>query len=136
MTAGPIGMGTAYVVFLPGQMTFEEYFSLEGLPVEQQYVNFLLGLVPKALHLVDPYRVDLPGKRGPSTGMACQLCAGVMGTEALKILLGRGAGRVSVGQLPPRLRHGRERAGDLGPASAAGPALVRGERPPAAELPA
>ena len=26
----------------------------------------------------------------PSTGLACQLCAGMAGTEALKILLGRG----------------------------------------------
>ena len=29
-------------------------------------------------------------RRGPSTVMACQLCAGFAATEALKILLGRG----------------------------------------------
>ncbi|MGF7211815.1 molybdopterin/thiamine biosynthesis adenylyltransferase [Skermanella aerolata] len=93
ITAGPIGMGTAYLVFMPGQMTFEQYFGLDGQPVEQQYVNFLVGLTPRAMHrsyLVDPTRLDLVNQRGPSTAMACQLCAGVTGIEALKILLDRG----------------------------------------------
>ncbi|QBQ54463.1 thiamine biosynthesis protein ThiF [Nitrosococcus wardiae] len=93
ITAAPIGMGTAYLVFMPGHMTFEEYFRLEGIPIEQQYVNFLVGLAPKAFHrsyLVDPSRLDLAARRGPSTAMGCQLCAGVTGAEALKILLGRG----------------------------------------------
>jgi len=86
-------MGTAYLVFMPGEMTFEQYFGLEGQPLEQQYVNFLVGLTPRPMHrsyLVDPSRLDLVNKRGPSTAMACQLCAGVTGIEALKILLGRG----------------------------------------------
>src|SRR4051812_1588605 len=93
ITAGPIGMGTAYLIFMPGGMTFEEYFGLEGQPAEQQYVNFLVGLTPRAMHrsyLVDPSRVDLANHRGPSTGMACEICAGVTGVEALKILLDRG----------------------------------------------
>jgi hypothetical protein len=30
-------------------------------------------------------------KKGPSTPMGCELCAGVAGTEVLKILLGRGS---------------------------------------------
>jgi len=34
--------------------------------------------------------VNLKARKGPSTIMACMLCAGVAGTEALKILLGRG----------------------------------------------
>jgi len=41
-------------------------------------------------YLVDPSRVDLANHRGPSTGMACEICAGVTGVEALKILLDRG----------------------------------------------
>jgi molybdopterin/thiamine biosynthesis adenylyltransferase/nitroreductase len=93
ITAGPIGMGTAYIVFMPGGMTFEQYFGLEGQPIEQQYVNFLVGLTPRGMHrsyLVDPSRLDLVNKRGPSTAMACQLCAGVTGIEALRVLLNRG----------------------------------------------
>ena len=41
-------------------------------------------------YLVDRSRVDLNSKKGPSTVMACQLCAGFAATEALKILLDRG----------------------------------------------
>jgi hypothetical protein len=41
-------------------------------------------------YLVDRARVNLAAHRGPSTVMACQLCAGVAATEGLKILLGRG----------------------------------------------
>ncbi|AFL76086.1 ThiF family adenylyltransferase [Thiocystis violascens] len=92
ITAGPIGMGAPYLIFLPGGMSFEQYFRLDGQPVERQYVNFLLGLTPTALHrgyLVEPGRLNLAGRSGPSTGMACQLCAGIVGIEALKILLGR-----------------------------------------------
>jgi len=34
--------------------------------------------------------VNFAERRGPSTFMACQLCAGIIATESLKILLGRG----------------------------------------------
>jgi len=93
VTAAPIGMGTAYLVFMPGKMTFEQYFRLEGAEATQQYVNFAVGLTPKGFHrdyLIDPSRLDLIGKKGPSTIMAVNLCAGVMGAEVLKILTGRG----------------------------------------------
>lgn len=98
ITAGPIGFGTCYIVFLPGKMTFEEYFRIEGRPKEQQYARFLLGLAPKGLHrayLVDPIRLNLTEKRGPSSAAAVQLCAGVTGGEAIKILLGRGPVRAA-----------------------------------------
>lgn len=93
VTAAPIGMGTAYLAFVPGGMTFEQYFRLEGYSEEQQYLRFLLGLTPKGLHrsyLVDPTRVDLAAKRGPSTVAGVQLCAGVTVVMAAKLLLGRG----------------------------------------------
>ena len=98
ITAGPIGFGTSYIVFLPERMTFEEYFRIEGLPKERQYARFLLGLTPKGLHrsyLVEPSRLNLVEKRGPSSAAAVQLCAGVVGGEAVKILLGRGKVRAA-----------------------------------------
>ena len=79
-------------------MTFEEYFQLGDLPDEEKALRFLLGLAPVLLHfgyLVDPSRVDLANHRGPSTIMACQLCAGAAATEALKILLNRGKVRAA-----------------------------------------
>ncbi len=93
ITAAPLGMGAAVLAFLPGQMTFEEYFQLEGRPKNEQLLRFMVGLAPAVLHqgyLVDPSAVDLVNQRGPSTPMACEICAGIAGTQALKILLGRG----------------------------------------------
>ena len=52
-----------------------------------------MGLAPAGLHrpyLVDPTRVDLAARKGPSTVAAIQLCAGVTATAAVKLLLGRG----------------------------------------------
>lgn len=93
MTAAPLGMGCAYLLFMPDHMSFESYFGLAGKSETEQAIRFLLGLSPKAVHaayLVDKSRIDLKNKRGPSTMMACQLCAGIVGTESLKILLRRG----------------------------------------------
>ncbi|NMF90771.1 ThiF family adenylyltransferase [Aromatoleum petrolei] len=93
VTAAPLGMGTAVLVFLPGQMSFEEYFCLEGCDEEEMSIRFLLGLSPGMLqrsYLADPSRVNLAERRGPSTIIACQLCAGATAAESLKILLGRG----------------------------------------------
>jgi molybdopterin/thiamine biosynthesis adenylyltransferase len=89
----PMGMGAAMINFLPGGPTFEEFFQLEGLPDKEQALRFLIGLSPAVLqrtYLADPSRVKFGERAGPSTGMACQLCAGVAGTEVLKILLKRG----------------------------------------------
>lgn len=93
ITAAPLGMGVALLNFMPGGMSFEDYFRLEGLSPDEQAIRFLLGLSPRMLqiaYLVDRSRVDLKSKKGPSTVMACQLCAGFAATEALKILLDRG----------------------------------------------
>src|SRR6185312_7165213 len=93
ITAAPLGMGAAVLAFLPGQMTFEEYFQLDGRTKNEQLLRFMVGLAPAVLHqgyLVEPSAVDLVNHRGPSTPMACEICAGIAGTQALKILLGRG----------------------------------------------
>lgn len=92
-TAAPIGMGTAYLNFLPGKMTFEEYFGMEGHTENEQYLKFFLGLTPAALqraYLVDPSTLDLANKKGPSTFIGCQLAAGVAAAQVVKIFLNRG----------------------------------------------
>ena len=86
-------MGAALMVFMPGAMTFEEYFGWEGTSDDEKALRFAIGLAPAFLHrtyLIDPRAVDLAARRGPSTGMACQICAGVAATAALKLLLKRG----------------------------------------------
>ncbi|MDT8997954.1 ThiF family adenylyltransferase [Paucibacter sp. APW11] len=93
LTAAPLGMGVSMLYFKPGAMSFEEYFKVEGHPQQEQYARFIAGLSPAMLqrgYLVAPESVNFAERRGPSTMMACDLCAGVMGTSVLKVLLGRG----------------------------------------------
>lgn len=92
ITAAPLGMGTAYIVFTPDGMSFEDYFRIGGKPELEQYVRFYSGLAPEYLqqaYLVDPARLDLQRKFGPSTIMGVQLASGVLVSEGLKLLLGR-----------------------------------------------
>lgn len=93
ITVAPLGMGAALLNFMPGGMTFEEYFRWQGCTPHEKALRFLIGLSPAMLqrdYLVDRSAVNLQAQRGPSTPMACTLCAGIAATEALKILLERG----------------------------------------------
>lgn len=93
LTAAPLGMGTAFLYFSPNGMSFEDYFKVEGYESQEQYARFIAGLSPAMVqrdYLVAPESVNFQERRGPSTIMACDLCAGVMGTSVLKLLLGRG----------------------------------------------
>lgn len=93
ITVAPLGMGGALINFLPGTMAFADYFGFRDCPERELPLRFLLGLAPAMLHrgyLVDPSYVDLDTGRGPSTAMACHICAGIAATEATKILLRRG----------------------------------------------
>ncbi len=93
VTAAPVGMGSSVLAFVPSGMSFEKYFRMEGRPELEQYLRFLFGLVPKALHrpyLVDQTRLNLAAKTAPSTGAACQLCAGAAAVMSVKLLLNRG----------------------------------------------
>lgn len=92
-TVAPLGMGAALLNFLPGETTFDEYFGLAGRGELERALRFFIGLAPARLqmaYLADPSTIDLAAKHGPSTMMGCMLCAGVAGSEAVKILLGRG----------------------------------------------
>ena len=93
ITVAPLGMGAALLVFMPGRMSFEEYFRMGQTSPTEKAARFLVGLSPSMLsmgYLVDPSRVDLVAHKAPSTPMGCDLCAGIAATEALKILLKRG----------------------------------------------
>lgn len=93
VTCAPLGMGVSNLNFVPGGMTFEEYFRMEGRSENEQYLRFFVGLSPARLHspyLVVPEAINLPAKKGPSTIMACELCAGVAATQVLKLILNRG----------------------------------------------
>lgn len=93
VTAGPVGFSTAWLSFDPAGMSFDQYFDLrDEMDSLDRFVAFALGLAPKATHV--PYfdfsYVDRESGRGPSVAAACRLAAGVVGIEAVKILLERG----------------------------------------------
>jgi hypothetical protein len=93
MTAAPVGMGVAFLLFTRDGMSFEEYFRFEGQSELRQYINFLLGLTPSGMHrayLVDPSRLDIARRKAPSTMIGVELCAAFTGAQAVKHLLGRG----------------------------------------------
>ena len=94
ITAAPLGMGTAFLCFMPGKMNYEQYFRFKNKKTEkEQLIQFLIGLSPSMLqrdYLVVPEKADFNAKKGPSTPMGVKFCGAVAGTYALKILLGRG----------------------------------------------
>lgn len=94
LTAAPLGIGASLLYFDPAGMSFEQYFRLEGHSRQEQFARFIAGLSPAMLqrtYLVHRDAVDFGAEKGPSTIMACELCAGLMGTAVMKLLLGRGS---------------------------------------------
>ena len=93
VTAAPLGLGTALLVFGPGGMSFKDYFGFADCNDELDLaIHFLVGLSPAMLqrgYVADMSRVNLKERRGPSCIAACQLCAGVAAVEVLKLALGR-----------------------------------------------
>lgn len=93
VTAAPLGLGAALVVFGPGSMSYEEYFGFKSCRNELDLaINFLIGLSPAMLqrgYVADMSRINLRERRGPSCIAACQLCAGVAAVEVLKLALRR-----------------------------------------------
>jgi molybdopterin/thiamine biosynthesis adenylyltransferase len=104
ITAAPMGMGTAMLVFMPGQMSFEEYFCMQDVPVgadealaqkifSENVLRFVIGVSPSVQqrhYLVEKQAVNFFKKKVPSTCMGISLAAGVLCTNVLKIILQRG----------------------------------------------
>lgn len=93
ITAAPMGMGTAFLVFTKDSMSFEEYFDLEGYSFEDQILRFIIGVSPtmqQRHYLMKESSFNLFEKKVPSTIMGIDLASGVLCTNALKLLLKRG----------------------------------------------
>ena len=94
ITAAPLGMGAAVLNFMPGGMSFDDYFGWTADMDElEKALRFALGVAPAGLHrayLVNPQGLDFAQRRVPSTVMGCQIAAGMAATEVLKIVLRRG----------------------------------------------
>lgn len=123
ITAGPIGFGSAWLVFAPDGIGFDQFFDLDDRQTElDRLIALVAGLTPALLQrpYIDLERVNLAEGRGPSAGLACHLCAGIVAAEALKILLQRGGVRCApwysqFDAYRGMLRRGRLRWGNRGP---------------------
>jgi molybdopterin/thiamine biosynthesis adenylyltransferase len=92
ITAGPVGFSAIWIVFAPNGMSFDKYFDMSNdMGRLEQLVAFGVGVAPKATQrsYMDLDALDIESRAAPSTAMACQLAAGAMGCEAVKILLGK-----------------------------------------------
>jgi molybdopterin/thiamine biosynthesis adenylyltransferase len=98
VTVGPMATGAAGIVFMPGKMSFDQYFNFKNRSPELKVLNFILGVAPSFMqtrYLVDRSYFDLSAKRAPSTPMGCMMASGVAATEVMKILLQRGSIRAA-----------------------------------------
>lgn len=98
VTAAPLGLGCGLLYFAPDGMPFDDYFRFRGASTQERYVRFIAGLSPAMLqrrYLVEPAAVNFGERRGPSTIIACEICAGLMAAAVLKVVLRRGALRAA-----------------------------------------
>ncbi|MFC4700131.1 ThiF family adenylyltransferase [Glaciecola siphonariae] len=92
--AAPIGMGTAMLNFLPGSMSYDDYFNFSSVDsLEEKLVLFMIGLSPSLIqlkYLVYPEGANFSQQKTPSTIIGVKLCAGVVASNVLKHVLKRG----------------------------------------------
>lgn len=123
ITAGPVGFSGICIVFDPQGMSFDRYFDLsDPMDTLEKVVAFVAGVAPKATQraYLDMSAVDLDAHVGPSSSLACQLAAGILAAQAVKILLKRGPLLTAphYHQFDPylnRYAHGRLRGGNRHP---------------------
>ncbi len=92
VTAGPIGFGSALLVFMPDGMSFDEYFDIrDEMSYEERMIAFAVGLAPASVHLkyMNLKKVDVAKKTGPALVSSCGLASALVMTEVLRILLRR-----------------------------------------------
>ena len=91
--SAPMGMGATIIAFTRDGMSFDDYFGFDDCDESEKPIRFMVGIsprLPQRSYLAYPEAVDLLAQRVPSLSPSCQLSAGLIGTFALKLLLGRG----------------------------------------------
>lgn len=104
ITAAPMGMGTSFLIFMPGKMTFDDYFAIvdpapnaskeeKAQIFNDNIVRFVVGVSPSIQqrhYLVERSSINFFKKKVPSTCMGISLAAGTLCTNVLKLVLNRG----------------------------------------------
>jgi molybdopterin/thiamine biosynthesis adenylyltransferase len=93
VTAAPLGLSSAVLVFTATSMAYQKYFDFRADDSKgDRALKFALGLSPRGLHLsyMNSDNIDLESGRGPSSSIGVTLCGALAAAESVKILLGRG----------------------------------------------
>ena len=95
ITAGPIGFGTAYLIFDPKTSpNFDEYFDINDNDTELDKIGkFYIGLCPDSLHknYVNFAKEEVVTQKKPGSSMAgVNFASGAVISNTLKYILGRG----------------------------------------------
>ena len=93
ITSSPVGTGASLHVFAPEGMQFDTYFGItDDMSLPERLAAFALGLTPALArsNRVTARQLDFKKQRGPALCSSVMLSAGLVGTEVLRLLLGRG----------------------------------------------
>jgi sulfur-carrier protein adenylyltransferase/sulfurtransferase len=95
VTAAPLSLSAGLLVFHPHSMSFDEYFDIKDSDDDRmRFIKFGLGVAPRLLHFSHTnFKNSHSG--APSSIVGMNLCAALMTTEILKILLERGPSRAA-----------------------------------------
>ncbi len=92
----PMGFGATLVVFGPGGMSFDNYFDFQDddEPFDT-LLKFLIGAVPTAFHAkyMEFGKASVADRRSVGIASAVRLCASLVSTEIVALLLDRGTVR-------------------------------------------
>ncbi|MCP5416588.1 MAG: ThiF family adenylyltransferase [Chromatiaceae bacterium] len=93
LTAPPLGFGFTLLFFDPDGMSFMDYFGFkEGMSQRDLTIALFAGIAPRPymLKYLNMEGLDFGAHRLPSVGAAPFLIAGVMATETVKRITGKG----------------------------------------------
>ena len=93
LTAPPLGFGFTLLMFDPRGMSFEDYFGFHARMSERdRIVALIAGIMPKPyiLRYLDRKQPDTAKRRLPSVGAAPFMIAGIIATEVIGLLIGKG----------------------------------------------
>lgn len=93
LTAPPLGFGFTLLFFDPNGMSFEDYFGFRKEMSEHELtISLFAGIAPRPFMLkyLNMEGLDFGTHRLPSVGAAPFMIAGVMATEAVKLITGKG----------------------------------------------
>ena len=94
LTAPPLGFGFTLLVFDPNGMSFEDYFGFHsGMSERERVVALIAGIAPQPfmLRYLDREQPAMAERRLPSVGVAPFMIAGVIATEIIQVLTGKGS---------------------------------------------